>query len=54
VRITRIYSDADGETHFADDKIMFTATDFAPPAPPLHVSNFGHATRIGFVQEHPG
>ena len=54
MRITRIYADTDGETHFADEDLTFNAIDYAPPAPPLHVSEFIPATRIGFVQEPPG
>jgi hypothetical protein len=54
VRITRVYSDAGGETHFADEEISFSEIDYAPPAPPLHVSAFVPASRIGFLQEPAG
>src|SRR5690349_14210753 len=54
MQITRIYSDPRGQTHFQDVEVTFTATDFAPPAPPLHTSEFVTATRIGFLQEPAG
>lgn len=54
MQVTRVYTDEHGETHFADEELTFTATDFAPPAPPLHVSAFVPATRIGFLQEPAG
>jgi hypothetical protein len=54
MQYTRLYADADGITHFDDVAIPVTATPYAPPAPPLHVSAFEAATRIGFVQEPTG
>jgi hypothetical protein len=54
MQITRLYSDEHGETHFADEALTFTTTDFAPPAPPLHISAFVPATQIGFLQEPAG
>lgn len=54
MRITRLYSDERGTTHFADEEMTFTIADFAPPAPALHVSAFAQATRIGFCQEPAG
>lgn len=36
---TRIYSDAGGESHFENVTIPFNLADFAPPAPPISVSN---------------
>ena len=38
VEITRIYADADGQTHFGTERIELTSTDIAPPARPLAVS----------------
>jgi hypothetical protein len=35
---TRIWTDADGETHFGDESDPLELADFAPPAPPLGVS----------------
>lgn len=38
VGYTRIFTDAEGETHFDDIPVAVKATDFAPPADPLHLS----------------
>ena len=45
---TRLYSDAAGESHFEDLEAELVATDFAPPAPPLHLSPFLPATQLAF------
>lgn len=47
-RYTRLYSNADGESHFEDIEADLVATDFAPPAPPLNLSSFLPATQIAF------
>ena len=39
----RLYSDANGESHFEDVEIEFKSVAFAPPAPPLNLSDFGPA-----------
>lgn len=36
---TRIYSDAEGESHFENVTIPFNLADFAPPAPPISVTD---------------
>ena len=46
---TRLYADADGESHFEDLGIDLALTDYAPPAPPLSLSSFTPATRFGFM-----
>lgn len=38
VRVTRIWTDEAGGSHFDDIDIELTASDYAPPAPPLDVS----------------
>ncbi len=35
---TRIYCDADGESHFDDVSVNVAPVDFAPPAPPLNMA----------------
>jgi hypothetical protein len=35
---TRIYCDADGESHFEDVSVNVAPVDFAPPAPPLNMA----------------
>lgn len=46
---TRLFSDSDGESHFEDVEIDLQAVDFAPPAPPLLLSEFRNAVRTGFL-----
>jgi hypothetical protein len=38
MRYTRLYSDAGGVSHFEELELDFASADFAPPAPPVHVS----------------
>ena len=38
MRITRIWTDGDGTSHFEDIEIELESSDFAPPAPPFDVS----------------
>jgi mannose-6-phosphate isomerase-like protein (cupin superfamily) len=38
MRYVRIYSDADGSSHFEDLDIELSSAAYAPPAPPLDVS----------------
>ena len=45
----RIVADSSGVSHFEDYEIKFQSADFAPPAPPMQVSEFDEATRYGFV-----
>jgi hypothetical protein len=45
--ITRLYSDPKGESHFADLQIPFELKDYAPPAPPISVTESMKAD--GFV-----
>ncbi len=47
---SRLYADADGESHFEDIEIDLASTDYAPPAPPLDLSSFTPATQFGFMR----
>jgi quercetin dioxygenase-like cupin family protein len=38
MRVTRIYADAAGASHFADVEVDLETVVYAPPAPPLDVS----------------
>ncbi|MFC1786344.1 alpha/beta hydrolase-fold protein [Candidatus Neomarinimicrobiota bacterium] len=49
VKYTRIYSDANGESHFEDLEIELAQVDFAPPAPPLFLSPLIEATKFGYL-----
>lgn len=39
VKYVRLYTDENGHSRFEDLEFAFAARDFAPPAPPLDVSN---------------
>ncbi len=54
MKIVRLYSDGDGESHFEDLDIEFSSVDFAPPAPPLDVSVLTPAKRYGFLRAPSG
>jgi hypothetical protein len=41
---TRLYSDADGESHFEEVEVDLALTDYAPPAEPLGLSCFTPAS----------
>ena len=43
---TRIYADADGESHFGDVAVDVAPVEFAPPAPPLHMAAPLEASRM--------
>ncbi len=38
VNCVRLYADQDGESHFEDFEIELTSIQYAPPAPPLEIS----------------
>jgi hypothetical protein len=46
----RIYTDAAGESHFADVDVGLTPTTFASSAPPLQLSSVHPATGYGFLR----
>ena len=54
MRYVRLYAGPDGESHFKDVEVALEARDFAPPAPPLRVSDFVPAMRLGFVAPSSG
>ena len=48
-----IVADSEGESHFGTTTVGLTSTDFAPPAPPLDVSEILDG-RCGFLRARPG
>jgi hypothetical protein len=54
ITYTRLYSDAQGESHFGDVEIDLALTDYAPPAPPLSLSSSVPATQFGFMNAPAG
>lgn len=49
MKYLKIFTDAEGETHFKDVEIKLKLDEFAPPAPPLMVSQFNPVTRYAFT-----
>ena len=54
MKIQRLYNDSDGESHFEEIEVEFSSVDFAPPAPPLDLSEFRDATRVAIMRARPG
>ncbi|HET8630324.1 MAG TPA: hypothetical protein VFL91_23135 [Thermomicrobiales bacterium] len=52
-RYTRLYADAEGESHFEEVATDLLPVDFAPPAPPLQVAALFPATGCSFVGAAP-
>ena len=50
----RIYTDADGVTHFGVAEISFTLADYAPPAPSISVSQGMNVKSVVFISSPPG
>jgi hypothetical protein len=50
----RVYSDAEGESHFADAELSFTLADFAPPAPRISVSEAMAADTVAVISSPAG
>ena len=54
VSIVRVYADSLGESHFEDVSWDLVEAEFAPPAPPLLVSEFMRSTAFGIISAAPG
>jgi len=50
----RVFSDAEGESHFEDAELPFTLVDFAPPAPPVSVSEAMAANAVAVISSAAG
>jgi hypothetical protein len=50
----RVYTDTDGESHFGEREITFTLVDYAPPAPPISVSEVMKAENVSIISSPPG
>ena len=46
---TRLYADDAGESHFEDVTVKFREMDYAPPSPPMGLSQMMTATQTGFL-----
>ena len=54
MQYTRVYADDGGESHFEDVTVEFQDVDYAPPAPPLGLSEYMEASQSGFLRIAPG
>ncbi len=54
VKFVRLFPDSGGQSHFEDISIRLAPADFAPLAPPLHLSEAFAATRFVFLAAPPG
>ena len=50
MKYTQVYADENGESHFEDLEVEMKSVDFAPPAPPLYLSEFSPAIQYGFLE----
>ena len=51
---TRLYASDDGESHFEQVEVKLSLTEYAPPAPPLELSERRTATQFGFMNAPAG
>jgi hypothetical protein len=54
MKFVRLYCDDEGHSHFEDIEPGFKSVDFAPPAPPLDLSEAFAAKQISFMKASPG
>jgi len=54
IRYTRIFADADGVSHFGVSEVAFTLADYAPPSPPISVSQGMSVESVVFISSPPG
>jgi quercetin dioxygenase-like cupin family protein len=51
---TRIYPDAEGNSHFSDEEMPFKLVDFAPPSPGISVSDPTRAESVCVISSPAG
>lgn len=49
IKVSRLYADESGESHFIDEQLEVIAQDFAPPAPAFFVSEPTEAKRTVYL-----
>jgi len=54
MKYTRLYATEDGESHFEQVEAKMSLTEYAPPAPPLELSDMKPATQFGFMNAPAG
>ena len=50
MKYVKLYADMDGESHFGEVEVGFELVNFAPPAPPVGLSDYRPATRLVFFK----
>jgi hypothetical protein len=53
LQYVRLYSDSLGESHFEDLELAFKLIDFAPPAPPISVSQVFDSNKVFVISSPP-
>ncbi len=51
---TRVYSDSEGGSHFAEERVSLELADFAPPAPHVFVSQTSSAEGAALISSPSG
>jgi hypothetical protein len=54
LRYVRIYSDSNGQSHFAEEEAIFQLVDYAPPAPPISVTEVLGTEGVSFISSPSG
>jgi hypothetical protein len=54
MKYTRLYASDDGESHFEQIEVKLSLTEYAPPAPPLELSEMRTAAQFGFMNAPAG
>ncbi len=54
MKYVKLYADKDGESHFGEVAVGFELVNFAPPAPPVGLSDYIPATRLVFFKTPSG
>lgn len=53
MKLYRVFNDSDGASHFEEVDLDMTPVEFAPPAPPIDLSEFRDATRVAIMHAGP-
>ena len=54
LKYTRLFADSSGASHFEDLEFTFTLIDFAPPAPPISISEVFESDKVFVISSPSG
>ena len=54
MKYVKLYTNQNGDSHFEDAEVEFELVNFAPPAPPVGLSNYMPATQLVFFKTPSG